>query len=125
MQNKFMAVLLIGASLLGLNGCATVGAVQNNQETYLDSHGDYRLIERNNDIHMEKLDRSESRQITHTPQSKERLAWFTKNGTYIMYLDETTPDGSGAGAYLVKTEEDDSKRIKISDGEATDLFWKK
>lgn len=122
---RIFSLLLLGASLLGLSGCAALYSVDHNvhQDEYFDSYGDYRLIERNNDIYVEKLDKSESRQITHTPQTKEKSAWFTKKGTYIVYFDETTPDGYGA--YLIKTEEGDSKKIRISEGEARDLFNKK
>ena len=125
MRNKFMTALLLGASLFGLAGCAALYSIDPNvpHDEYFDSHGDYRLIERNNDIYMEKIDRSESRQITHTPNVREKSASFVKDGNYIIYFDENAPNGYSA--YLVKTEEDDSKRIRISDGEARILLYEK
>lgn len=119
------ACFAIALGLMGLTGCASLYTVDHNvhQDEYFDSHGDYRLIERNNDIYMEKLDRSESRQITHTPNVREKSASFVKNWNYIIYFDETTPAFSGG--YLVKTEEDDSKRIRISEGEAGTLLHEK
>lgn len=123
------AYLLLGASLLGsafLGGCATTsGTMQKDvgYEQFYDSQGDYKLVGKNNDIYLEKLDGSESRQVTHTPNVKERAGYFTKTGNYIIYWDETTPDGYGA--YLVKTEEDDSKRIRISEDEGYKIMYEK
>jgi Tol biopolymer transport system component len=119
-------MILLVAGLTGTNGCAgiPVNNVQNQvgYEKFFDSQGDERLIEKNNDLYLEKIDGSESRRITNTPKIKERTAYFSKNGRYIVYFDETISDGYGA--YLVQTNEDDSRKIKISEDEARKLFYK-
>lgn len=121
---KNIVLILLCIVLLGLvSGCATVPVSNIGYEKFYDSYGDHKLVGRNNDIYLEKLDGSESRQITHTPNNKERLAWFTKSGDYIVYWDETTP--SGYGAYLTNIKEDDSKRIHISEDEASKLMYEK
>ena len=114
---------LLGASL-GLGGCATGGAgyVQSNvgYEKFCDSKGEYRLVSKNNDVYLEKLDGTESRQITHTPKIQETTANFSKNGKSILYVEELSA-GLLAGVYwkdyVVESDKDDSSRREISASE--------
>lgn len=89
-MQKFIIGLLLGASLLGLNGCATVGAVQNGSMDYdfLDSYGEYKALRRNNDIYLENLDGSISQKKTNTPNIWENECSFRANGKYLIYSEE-------------------------------------
>ena len=127
-------MLLIGAGLAGvlaLGGCATTGSYAQSEsnvdyEKFLDSYGDYKLVRRNNDIWMEKLDGSESRQITHTPNTKETGAFFSKDRGYIAF----SLDYLDGPFYLVKSDADDKSKKEISKNEYIRIinydnrFWK-
>jgi len=119
--------ILVGLGLLGLTGCKSVPVSKSQNEIgyegFYDSYGNYRLVRRNNDIWMEKLDGSESRRITNTPAILERKAYFSKDGNYIIYLDGTI--AYGEGAYLVKTKEDDSAKVRITEYEAYKIVYEK
>lgn len=132
--NKFrrgVAGLLVGLGLLGMTGCATTGEYATNNsseigyEKFFDSYGDYRLVRRNNDVWIEKLDGSESRQITHTPNVKEERADFSKDNNYILYLEYHYRDGEGRDhgkAYRTKRNSDDSTKQEIGGSEYMDLI---
>ncbi len=121
-----ISLFVLGASLLcagvGLSGCATISHTAENKVDYefLDSQGDYRLVERNNDIYMEKLDGSESRQITHTPNVREEFALFSKTGKYIL-IEERYNLESNPKYYLIKFDSDDSTKKEIPGDEAVAL----
>jgi hypothetical protein len=117
---KCAASVLIGLGLLGLGGCATGGnySVQDDigYEKFLALRGDYRLVERNNDVYLEKIDGSDSRQITHTPDIREFGADFACDGKYILY-SEDAPDYSAkirGKYYRINYNSDDSSRKQIS-----------
>jgi|GEM_PF-3342676 hypothetical protein len=120
---KGAACLVVGLGLMGLAGCATTGsAVQNTQneigyEKFYDAHGDYKLVGRNNDIYLEKLDGSESKRITHTPNTLEMGANFVADGKYIVYTEEGT-----YAHFLITKEEDDSNKKLISTKEYLRYF---
>lgn len=118
-----ISLLLIIIFLVGLSGCATAGSTMRKDvgyEQFYDSQGDYHLVGKSNDVYIEKLDGSESRQITHTPNMKERYAYFTKSGEYILYSFR-----AGEGAFIVKRGEDDSNQKTISEEEFSKLMYEK
>ena len=124
MHNKFMAVLLIGASLLGLNGCATTGSYAvsgTDYEQFYDTNGIRRLVNRNNDVWIEKLDGSEKRQITHTPNIREDEAYFVLGSSHIVYGKLNYAQPYLSKVYLVPVDKDDNARKEISMSEATSL----
>lgn len=122
MKNLFMILLFTG--LIGAVGCATVPSTMQRSEIgyeqFYDSQGDYKLVGKNNDVYIERLDGSESRQITHTPSMKEGYAYFTKNGKYILYAYR-----AGEGAFMVKRGEDDNNQKRISEKEFSNLMYEK
>lgn len=108
--------------LIGLGGCATTGsAVQNTQseigyEKFYDSYGDYKIVGRDNDIYLEKLDGSESRRITNTSSIKEDFAIFSKDGNYIAYHENTDRH------YIIRSNTDDRERKEISFDEISNII---
>ncbi len=118
MHSKFMVVLLLGASLLGLAGCCTFGVSgPDGYDQFYDTNGEYRLVKRNSDVWMEKIDGSEKRQITHTPDSREDEAYFVSNSKYIAYYNPYGTPAAGfvtSKAFIVLTENDDSQRKEIT-----------
>ena len=112
-----MAVLFIGASLFGLNGCATTGSYAvkgTDYNQFYDTNGEYKLVGRNNDIYLEKLDKSESKRITNTPSITERVADFSKDGKYILYMEEHGSGLTDITCYLIERGKDDKDRKEIS-----------
>jgi hypothetical protein len=116
------------AGSVGLGGCATMnGTGQNTQneigyEKFYDSYGDYKLVGRNNDIYLEKIDGSESKQITHTPHIVEIEAQFSVNGKYIVYETQDLFFISPIFKfYRVPINRDDTNRQEISKKEAQAL----
>lgn len=111
-----ITLFFLWLGLMGLAGCATTSefAVHNEPNyRFLDSYKGYRLVERNNDIYLEKLDGSESRRITNTPNINERYATISKEGEYIAY-EEDRGGYYNAQYYLIKFNSDDSIRKRIS-----------
>jgi len=124
--------LMIGASLMGLAGCATTGsyAEDNSQrnfgyDSFDDLKGEYKLVEKNNDVYLEKIDGSDSKQITHTPLVKETSA-FSSEGNYIIvmenYENQRDRRNSHQKFFLIKRDSDDSTRKEISADEAVHII---
>jgi len=142
--NKFRistTFFTLGLGLMGLVGCATTGSAgQNTQneigyEKFYDSQGDYKLVRRNNDIYLEKIDGSEARQITHTPDIEESYANFSTDGKYIVFGEELKVKESGSYPYIrkyiaankvyrIKSDSDDSTKQEISYEEYESLSGK-
>ena len=122
-------VPLLGLVILALSGCATTSEPGNNdpnQETLLRSEGEYKMVERTNDIWIEKLDGTESRQLTHTPEVSECCAMFVGKGKYVMY-SETARGGFWQGVitkdnFIIPFDGDDTKRKKVSSDEYDSFF---
>ncbi|MDD5195045.1 MAG: hypothetical protein PHQ96_05155 [Candidatus Omnitrophica bacterium] len=75
------------------SGCAGIGDAQNNHigDTFIATNGrDYKIIRRNNDLYIEKLDGSDAKRITLTPAIYES-AQFSSNGKNIIYT-ESSPE---------------------------------
>lgn len=122
-------LFLIGSylvGLIGLAGCATTSELANNNigyEEFFDSYGDYKLVGRNNDVYMEKLDGSESKKITHTPGIKEGDAFFVEKGKYIVYFEwRRTPSFGDNKRYIQKTEGSWEERREINGAEYSRYF---
>ena len=77
---------------LALGGCATTGYATGGRneigyEKFHDSYGDQKIVSRNNDLYLEKLDGSESRKLTNTPDLLELWPRFIENGKKIIYAE--------------------------------------
>ena len=105
---------LIGLSLMGLAGCATTGQYDG---WVSEQRGDYKLITRNDEIYMEKLDGSESRQLTHTPNYPSGGARFIQGGKYIVYAENNGSIFDTGKAYIIPADGDDSQRKEITERE--------
>ena len=117
MSRIFIIVCLI---MISWNAAQAENAMY---DKYFDSYGDYKLVERNSDLYIEKMDSSESRRITNTPNVEESHATFTKEGNYIAYI-EAVPygvDPRKASCYIVKFLDNDSMRKPISSDEVADI----
>ena len=106
------------------------GYAQNSQseigyEKFYDSYGDYKLVKKNNDVWKEKLDGSESTQITHTPNVTEDRADFFSNGEYIGYAEKIYSPSFHLDFFLVSSKSDDSQRKKVSVMEYINLVGQK
>jgi len=132
-----LSFVLMGS--LGLAECVTVEshAADNNTgyQKFYDSQGDYKLVRRNNDIYREKIDGSEARQITHTPDIEEAYANFSTDGKYIVFGEELKVKESGSYPYIrkyiaaskvyrIKSDSDDSTKQEISYEEYESLSGK-
>ena len=101
------------------------------EETYdrfYDSYGESRLVSKNNDVYVHTIDGSRSKQITHTPDTEEDSATFSKDGKHIAYSEylgkRTGPDGQSKGErkhYKVEVGCDDNARMEISAEEMENL----
>ena len=94
---------LLLACLFPLGGCATSENYVSNvdYEEFYDASGEHKLVRRNNDIWMENLDGSESRQLTNTPAVKEWIAEFILEGRYVLY--STTEGRTEHFRYFIAT----------------------
>lgn len=116
------ASLIIGAGLIGLSGCATVGAVESrlDYDRFYDTNGEYRLVGRNNDVWIEKIDGTEKRQITHTPKVQESIAFFAYDNKYIACSEY----GWGASKmFIVPINKDDNESKEIPQSEFESLYF--
>ncbi|MEI8349381.1 MAG: hypothetical protein WCI77_04420 [Candidatus Omnitrophota bacterium] len=118
--NKFkhrVFLLLVISGLSGLAEHATISIVSGEADyELLDTHGEYRLVEKNNDIWMEKLDGRETKQITRTPSIRETFAIFSKDGQYIVYAEQNN------SRYIVKSGCDDGSRKEINFEEISNII---
>lgn len=130
------ASFLVGLSLMGLAGCAT-GPYGTTAEIYVrdpgisdevgydqyfDMLGDHKLVGRKNDIYIEKIDGTESRQLTHSP-NHAKTAFFCDDGKYITYLEWNGPYigyPTGGDYFIIDSKSDDSTKKAISGAEAMD-----
>ena len=86
-----ITLILIGLGFLTLlgSGCATAG-VNNKEQSkpnyeFMDAYEEYEIFERNNDLYLEKKDKSEIRRITNTPKIREVSAVTVNDGKDILY----------------------------------------
>lgn len=99
------SLLLLGASLMGVSGCATMPVNNSLNYEFLDSQGEQKLIKKNNDLYVEKLDGSGSRRITFTPDIEEFDGEI--RGNYITYLEQT---GWSNQKYYVQSIDKEERR---------------
>jgi hypothetical protein len=84
----FLSFLLAGL-VFGLTGCASLKSPERNHigDTFIATNGkDSKLVRRNNDLYVEKLDGSNSKRITVTPAVFEN-ATFSSNGKNVVYTE--------------------------------------
>lgn len=105
---------MLGASLMGLAGCATTGQYDG---WVSEQRGEYKLITRNDDLYLEKLDGSESKQLTHTPNYPSGGARFIQGGKYIVYGENNGSVFDTGRWYIIPAEGDDSQRKEITERE--------
>ena len=119
---KNISLILVSLALLGsalsLTGCATTGYANGaksgvSYDKYHDSYGEYRIVSRNNDLYVEKLDGSEKRKITNTPHLREFCAHFARKGDFIVYGEAVGLYGL-AKYYKVKLNGENPVKIEIS-----------
>jgi hypothetical protein len=119
--------IIFASSVLGTSGCATTSEMYNTEKSTnidyscLDLRGEYKLTMRDNDVYLEKIDGSEKRQITHTPEIKEHNAVFSGDGNYIIFIERyQNPKGEDPifKYFLTKKDSDDSTKKEISINEA-------
>lgn len=116
-----LTVLVLLSGILGISGCATATSHLGYHRFY-QSKGEYRLVQRNNDIWIDKLDGSESRQITHTPRIAEIEAQFSVDGKHVVYETQDLVFISPIFKfYRVPIDKDDGEREEISKQEAQSL----
>lgn len=134
-KNLSLILILIGlAALCGLgSGCAATSSYAEENyktnlgyESFYDLKGEYKLVGKNNDIYLEKIDGSESRQITHTPQVKEASSAFSSEGNYIIIMEEYENPHDRKNPlqkfFLIKKESNDSTKKEISPDEAVHII---
>jgi len=78
---------------------------------FLDSYGEYKLLRRANDLYIEKLDGSESRKITYTPNNYE-VGYLIEDAKYLL-VAETQLDGKTIKYYVIPSDKDDTKKKEI------------
>ncbi len=98
-------------------GCATPFYTSEEarlEHKFFANYGELRLVSRNNDIRLEKLNSSdEGRQITHTPSLTEGKAFFVLSGKYIVY-DEEHCCPFERDFFIIPADSDDSQRKEIT-----------
>lgn len=95
-----------------LTGCATTGLREGHVWAQNDTN-EHQIITKNDDLYLEKLDGSESKRLTHTPELSEWDARFAGNGKYIIYGEIRNSVDSGK-LYIIPANGDDSQRKEIS-----------
>ena len=112
-------ITLLG-STLGITGCATTPYNRLGYK-FIGRNEDSKLVRRNNDLYIEKINGSDSRRITNTPETCEDLACFSKNGEYILYahyIITYIPLKSNYYIYYYQpTDGDDSQRTEVDASE--------
>ncbi len=112
-----MKGLICAVVIILLAGCAAVETGVN-RINILDANDEYKLIKRNNDIYLERLDGTEAKRITHTPGITEFDAGFSADNKSILYtgFPYTFDDYSGdiyEVRYAVAVGKDDSTKKEI------------
>lgn len=115
-----VTVLTIG---LLLAECATTHPIAWGEVKYIffDRIGEMKLVSRENDLYIEKVDGSDKRKITSTSEIFERDAFFSKDGRYVLYeTDESKYLMKGVAdikysRFLQPVDENDSKKIEIDE----------
>lgn len=143
------AGFLLGASLVGIGlmglatlaGCASIKEYTQPIEYYqherevkrmeeklgykfLGMKENKELILKDNDIYLQKIDGTGSKQITHTPQLKEHTAVFSADGNYIIFVERyDAPRGKDPifEYFVIKSDSDDSTKREITLDEAVQI----
>lgn len=122
MKNIILFAVVLAFVLL--NGSVAASAVENSAidyNTFYDTNGEYRLVGRNNDVWIEKIDGSEKRQITHTPSVREDEAYFVMGSKYIVFGKINYSQAYLSKVYLVAFDKDDTAKKEITMQEAKSL----
>lgn len=95
-----------------LTGCATTGGYEYEGHRWAQL-GEHKIITKNNDLYIEKIDGSESRRLTHTPELIEG-GRFVSGGKYFVYNEIKSYLDTHPKYYIMPTDGDDSQRKEIS-----------
>lgn len=127
-------ILLLGANLIGLAGCASVEntsgyitieqaerwadkrAVEIRKELsekrFRDAYNGKQIISEGYDLYI--IEGGNKRRVTNTPDIKETGAFFTKDGTFIIYV--TTDENFMTAKYSIQpSDKDDNYKEEISE----------
>lgn len=111
-MRRCFSALALGLGLMGLAGCATTSL---SEGYFFQQRGEYQLVNRNNDLYLERLDGKESRRLTNTPENVEFKARFVADGEYIIYLEFARRFPVEAHkAFIIPADGDDSERKEIT-----------
>lgn len=125
LRTKVMSAFA-GLSMLGMSGCAsTQGYVSNvDHQKFYDSYGEYKLVRRNNDIWMEKLDGGEGKRVTNTPEIEEGSAYFVSDGNYIAYRTIVSRDNDSYRYFVTSKSTTNALAQEIEEIEFLNLLAK-
>ena len=105
--------------------CAAICAEEQTRDDsgayFYDRYGDMMLVGRDNDIYIDKIDGTDSRKVTSTPDLIELDAFFGLGGRYVVYKTEkkiSVFDKTHDYVYeyfMQKIDDTDMKKTKIND----------
>lgn len=113
-------VLVLGLALVALSGCVTEGSYGDggNYEGHLwAQQGENKIVTRGKDLFWEKLDGSESRQLTHTPDVWDMAARLVGEGKFVAYCESKSYYDLHPKCFIIPATGDDSQRKEISEQE--------
>lgn len=102
-------------------------AVSDMNYSFFDRIGEIRVVGRNKDLYIEKMDGSDSRRITSTAETYERDAFFSKDGRYVVYETDESRHFSGGVAdikynyFMQLIDGNDTTKIEIDEFMYRDL----
>src|SRR3989338_1510399 len=100
-------------SFIALTGCSGLGMFNGYTWT---QRGEYKIITRNDDLYLERLDGSDSKRLTHTPDKISSSARYVVDGKYIVY-GEANSNQFSSKYYIIPAEGDDAQKKEITEQE--------
>ncbi|MFA6281102.1 MAG: hypothetical protein WCY05_01205 [Candidatus Omnitrophota bacterium] len=88
-------------------------------DKFFDVQDEYRLVLKDNDLYVFDMNGMDKRRITHNPKINKQEASFSKDRSFILYVEEAQGSGTSKELkyYRVEFTGDDNSRILISSDE--------
>lgn len=141
MKNIILIMLAVGIGM-GTQGCVSAGGYstvqqgqkltkieeeivirvrrEDSEKKLKDVYNGYKIISEDNDLYIEKIDGTEKRRLTNTPNVKETWGFISKDGQCVSYK---TTDSTylKEEIFVLPINKDDSLREKIDDNQWENL----
>ena len=126
-KESLVAIILLTAVIFLAQTINIPDILAQTKSYFYDRIGELMLVGESKDVYIEKIDGTERRKITRTPDIYELDAFFGFGGTYVVYKAEKKKSAFDKSAehthryFMQPTDGDDMKRVEIDEFLYADL----